>query len=60
MAFPSTDPKLMHAMAGSVAALAVASIYYVWKTYFQLQLQRERTLRERVTYMLWIVAQHVD
>jgi hypothetical protein len=50
----------MHAMAGSVAALAVASIYYVWKAYFQLQLQRERSLRERVTYMLWIVAQHAE
>jgi hypothetical protein len=50
----------MHAMAGSVAALAVASIYYVWKAYFQFQLQRERTLRERVTFMLWIVAHHVE
>ena len=60
MAFPSTDPKLMHAMAGSVAALAVASIYYVWKAYFQFQLQRERSLRERVAFMLWIVAHHVE
>jgi methionine synthase II (cobalamin-independent) len=39
-----------------IAALAVASIYYVWKTYFQLQFRREQTLRERVTYMLWVMA----
>jgi hypothetical protein len=50
----------MHPMAGSVAALAVASIYYVWKAYFQFQLLRERTLRDRVAYMLWVVATQVE
>jgi hypothetical protein len=54
------DSISMHPMTGSIAALAVASIYYVWKTYFQLQLRRERTLCERVTYMLWVVAQHAE
>jgi hypothetical protein len=50
----------MHPMTGSVAALAVASIYYVWKSYFQLQLRRERALRERVAHMLWIMAQQIE
>jgi hypothetical protein len=50
----------MHVMTVSVAALAVASIYYIWKAYFQLNCQRERTLRERVAYMLWVVAQQVE
>jgi hypothetical protein len=50
----------MHPLTGSIAALAVASIYYVWKSYFQLQLRRKQTLRERVTYMLWVMAHQVE
>ncbi len=50
----------MHPLTGSIAALAVASIYYVWKSYFQLQFRREQTLRERVTYMLWVMADQVE
>jgi hypothetical protein len=48
----------MHPMSSSVAALAVASIFYVWKYYFQFQLHRDRTLRERVAYMLWITSDY--
>jgi hypothetical protein len=40
----------------SMAALAVASIFYTWRAWQQTQYQRERTLRERVAYMLWIMA----
>jgi hypothetical protein len=60
VAFPSMDSISMHPMTGSIAALAVASIYYVWKTYFQLQRKRERALCERVTYMLWVMANHAE
>lgn len=49
----------MPALYGSVATVAVASIYYVWKLYLQAKLQREKTLRERVAYMLWVMA-HED
>jgi hypothetical protein len=45
-------------MFGTVASLAVASIYYLWKVYFQAACQRQRLLRERVAYMLWVAAQH--
>jgi hypothetical protein len=46
----------MPALYGSVATLAVASIYYVWKVYVQVQGQRDQVLRERVAYMLWVMA----
>jgi hypothetical protein len=50
----------MHPMAGSIAALAVASIYFVWRRYLQFQQRQERTLRERVAYMLWIMAMQIE
>ena len=46
----------MQMLSGSVAALAVSAIYCIWRTYFQVQLRRQQTLRQRVAYMLWIVA----
>jgi hypothetical protein len=50
----------MHPMCSSVAALAVASIYYVWKAYFNLQMHRERILRERLAFMLWVASDYVE
>jgi hypothetical protein len=50
----------MQALCGSVAALAVASIYYTWRAYFRVHLQHERLLRERIAYMLWVVAQSAE
>ncbi len=41
----------------NVAALAVALIFYLWRTYRHLLLRRQRQLRERVAYMLWVMAQ---
>ena len=46
----------MQMLSGSVAALAVASIYYVWRAYFQGQLRQKRELAGRLAYMLWVVA----
>jgi len=40
----------------NVAALAVASIFYTWRAYRLAQLHRHRTLRERVAFMLWVMA----
>lgn len=45
----------MHAILGNVAALAVATLYYVWRGYFQ---SRQRLLRQRVVSLLWAVADH--
>jgi hypothetical protein len=40
----------------SVAALAVAGLFYTWRAYHEKLLCKQRTLRERVTYMLWVMA----
>ncbi len=45
---------------GNVAALAVAMIFYTWRGYLQLRERRRRVLRERVAYMLWVMAEQVD
>jgi hypothetical protein len=42
------------------AALAVAIIFYSWRAYQEHQANRKRTLRERVTYMLWVMTQQVE
>jgi hypothetical protein len=40
----------------SVSALSVALLFYSWRSYAQKHEQQEKTLRERVTYMLWVMA----
>ena len=44
----------------NVAALAVAVIFYTWRSYAVIQRKRQRRLRERVAYMLWVMAEQVD
>jgi len=41
----------------SVAALAVAVIFYVWRAWWRI---RMRHLRERVAYMLWVSTQEQE
>ena len=43
----------------SVAALAVASLYYSWRGYAGHLAHRRRVLRERVAFMLWVMAKKV-
>jgi hypothetical protein len=43
----------------NVAAVAVTALYYLWRSHYQTRRQRERLLRERVTYMLWVMAGRV-
>ena len=40
-----------------LCALAVAVLYYTWREYNTRLIEREKTLRERVAFMLWTVAQ---
>jgi hypothetical protein len=47
----------MQALCGSVATLAVASIYCVWHAYFRDQLRHQRLLAERVAHLIWIMAE---
>jgi len=46
----------MHLIPCCCAALSVASLFYYWRGYHLTQAQRERRLRERVAYMLWVMA----
>jgi hypothetical protein len=46
----------MHTISCSIAALAVASIFYTWRAYTYNLAKRDQTLRERVAYMLWVMA----
>jgi hypothetical protein len=43
----------------NVAALTVACLYYSWRHYAERLMHREHVLRERVTYMLWVMANQI-
>lgn len=48
-------------ISSAVPTLAVAAIYCIWsRAFYYLQLRRERLLRERVTYMLWVMANEIE
>jgi hypothetical protein len=42
-----------------LCALAVAVIYYGWREYHQRHELRQKVLRGRVAYMLWVMANRV-
>ena len=44
----------------NVAALAVAIIFYTWRTFVQVRTQKQRVLCERVAFLLWCAADQVD
>jgi hypothetical protein len=43
----------------SYPILAVSAIYCIWKAYLRAQWNLQRTIRDRVAYMLWVVANQV-
>ncbi len=49
----------MQPIVTNMAALAVAMLFYIWRAYFQGQQRRHRLLCERVTFMLWIMAERI-
>jgi hypothetical protein len=49
----------MQLLSFQLATFAVAALYYVWRAHYQVRLRRHRLLRERVTYMLWVMAQGI-
>jgi hypothetical protein len=40
----------------NLCALAVATIFYGWRAYQSRSEGRDRVLRQRVAYMLWVMA----
>lgn len=43
-----------------IPTLAVAFIYCLWFRAYELHMRQQRTLRERVAYMLWVAATEAD
>jgi hypothetical protein len=50
----------MALFAPFVPTLAVAAIYCLWYRVYDFHMQRQRVLRERVAYMLWVAASEAD
>jgi hypothetical protein len=46
----------MNVVVCAASALSVAVLFYSWRSYHQQLLQQHNKLRERVTYMLWVMA----
>ena len=46
----------MIVIAGPFAALTVASLFYCYREYASYVYKKERRLRDRVAYMLWVMA----
>ncbi|HZY87262.1 MAG TPA: hypothetical protein VFE78_20675 [Gemmataceae bacterium] len=47
-------------MIPTLPTLAVSLIYCLWHAWYQARLLRERKIRERVAYMLWVSARQLD
>jgi hypothetical protein len=54
------DWTLMQLLAPMFPTLAVATIYCLWFRANQDFIRRQRTLRERIAYMLWCAAHEGD
>ncbi len=44
----------------NLAVVTITAIYYAWRRYAQTLQQSQRVLRERVTYMLWVMANETE
>jgi hypothetical protein len=50
----------MYAIVSNVAALAVAALFYLWRSHYEARRQRLRLRRQRVAYLLWVLAERVE
>ena len=46
----------MQVFSPSITALALSAIYLIWRAYTQSRILQVDTLHQRVTYMLWVMA----
>jgi hypothetical protein len=46
----------MSVVVCAASALSVAVLFYSWRSYNEKNEHRQKLLRERVTYMLWVMA----
>jgi hypothetical protein len=56
MRLPVSEIPNMNVVVYSVTALSVAVLFYGWRAYQDTINQRHKQLRERVAYMLWVMA----
>jgi hypothetical protein len=49
----------MPSIVCSVAAFAVASLFYAWRTHDDTIRKQHRQLRKRITFLLWVLANQV-
>jgi hypothetical protein len=49
----------MEFISGSITTTAVATIYVIYRRYQEYLRRKDRTLRERVTYMLWCATEQM-
>jgi hypothetical protein len=49
----------MPAIVCSVAAFTVASLFYAWRYHQDTVLKQHRQLRERIAFLLWVMAHQV-
>jgi hypothetical protein len=50
----------MSLLFANLPALTIAVIFRAYQAYLQARRRRERALRDRVTYMLWVMAHEED
>jgi len=50
----------MHPIVTNFAALTVATLFYLWRAHAQIRQRRQCLLRQRVAYMLWIMAERIQ
>ncbi len=48
----------MQVVCWNLSVLAIAAVYYAWRDGFVRRVRREKVLRERIAYMLWVAAQY--
>lgn len=56
---PSCENLPMSLIVCGASALSVAMLFYSWREYAHKVQEQQKKLRERVTYMLWVMAQTV-
>ena len=54
------EGDVMAPIVCSAPTLAVAAIYCIWRAWAEMQFRHQRLLRERVTYMLWVMANGIS
>jgi hypothetical protein len=50
----------MPLLYSALALAAVTVIYLFWRSYLSFLLQRREVLRERVAFMLWVMAEDAE